>query len=154
MSQMFSYATSFNGDLSKWDVSSVKDMSSMFLAASSFNRDLSSWDVSSVFDMDGMFFDARSFNQKLCGAAWVHSTASKEDMFAGSSGSISRTVCPVVPYRGSGVPGHGPRGTTMVAPYRGSQAPGHGPIGEWDVSRITDTRYTFSGARYFNQVRV
>ena len=35
-----------------------------------------------------------SFKQKLCGAAWVHSKASKKDMFLGSSGSISSQVCP------------------------------------------------------------
>merc|ERR1712032_622379 len=31
--------------------------------------------------------------QKLCGTAWVDSTASKTDMFVGSPGSISRRVC-------------------------------------------------------------
>ena len=93
MSRLFSYAKSFNGDISKWDVSSVKDMSSMFLAAKSFNRDLSKWDVSSVANMDYMFWDATVFKRKLCGAPWVHSTARKTVMFAGSSGSIPETVC-------------------------------------------------------------
>ena len=51
------------------------------------------WDVSRVTSMDGMFRDAESFDQKLCGDAWVNSIASKTDMFAGSSGSISRTPC-------------------------------------------------------------
>ena len=70
----------------------------MFYDAISFNSDLSKWDVSRVNDMDAMFFAAASFKQKMCGAAWVHSKASKSSMFAGSSGSISRTVCtPVLP---------------------------------------------------------
>ena len=59
MSRMFSYTTLFNGDLSKWDVSSVKDMGSMFLAAKSFNRDISKWDVSSVANMPAMFHMGR-----------------------------------------------------------------------------------------------
>ena len=69
----------------------------MFSFAASFNSDISKWDVSSVIYMDNMFRDAESFKQKLCGAAWVHSMASKEFMFAGSSGSIAQTACTTVP---------------------------------------------------------
>ena len=66
---MFQGATSFNGDLSAWNTSSVTDMWSMFNGATSFNGDLSAWDVSSVTDMDWMFYGATSFNQDLC--AWA-----------------------------------------------------------------------------------
>merc|ERR1719198_1913612 len=90
---MFSVAKAFNQDLSKWDVSHVTDMYAMFYDARSFNQDLSNWDVSRVVDMQGMFADASSFQQTLCGAAWVNSKASKVDMFTGSYGSISDTVC-------------------------------------------------------------
>ena len=48
---MFGMLTSFNGDLSNWDVSNVTDMHSMFCEAESFNGDLSNWDVSNVTDM-------------------------------------------------------------------------------------------------------
>ena len=85
-------ASSFNADLSKWDVSRVTDMREMFLYASSFNADLSKWDVSQVTDMSFMFAEAHSFKQELCGAAWVNSNADKTDMFYGSPGWISRTV--------------------------------------------------------------
>ena len=44
--------SSFNGDLSSWDVSNVTSMVRMFAQASSFNGDLSSWNVSS-FDVYG-----------------------------------------------------------------------------------------------------
>ena len=79
--------------MSKWDVSSVSNMNGMFRDAASFNSDISNWDVSSVTTMDGMFQNAASFNHKLCQAAWVKSKASRKNMFRGSFGSISRTVC-------------------------------------------------------------
>ena len=93
MTGMFMSATSFNGDLSKWDVSSVTTMEIMFAYATSFDRDISKWDVSSVTNMNSMFRNTKSFKQKLCGAAWLSSTARKKDMFEGSPGSISQTVC-------------------------------------------------------------
>merc|ERR1712238_360161 len=75
-----------NGDVSTWDVSSVKDMSAMFYEATEFNSDVSDWvvssvknmgamfgnakelngDVSSVKDMSGMFYGASEFNQQMC----------------------------------------------------------------------------------------
>jgi surface protein len=44
----------FNGDISKWNVSNVKNMRSMF-RGSKFNGDISGWDVSNVEDMESMF---------------------------------------------------------------------------------------------------
>ena len=93
MSRLFLGAKSFDADISKWDVSRVKDMRDMFLDASSFNGDLEKWDVSNVKDMSGMFGGTSLFKRKLCGTAWVHSSAKKTSMFAGSSGSISRHYC-------------------------------------------------------------
>ena len=67
-------------------------MNDMFVGTN-FNVNISKWDVSSVVTMDRMFMHATSFKQQLCGDAWVYSQASKIDMFLGSSGSISRSVC-------------------------------------------------------------
>ena len=41
------YRSKFNGDISNWNVSNVKNMRSMFLY-SKFNSDISNWDVSNV----------------------------------------------------------------------------------------------------------
>jgi len=58
MMAMFSEATSFTSDLSKWDVSKVTVMRYMFFRATIFTSDLSEWDVSNVNNMIGMFEDS------------------------------------------------------------------------------------------------
>ena len=64
MGNMFVFS-SFNGDISKWDVSRVTDMSRMFMSALVFNGDASKWDVSSVKSMQRLFFNALSHNGDL-----------------------------------------------------------------------------------------
>ena len=53
MSDLF-YYSSFDGDISKWNVRNVKSMNEMFYY-SNFNGDISNWNVSNVEDMTGMF---------------------------------------------------------------------------------------------------
>ena len=61
---MFQGCENFNSDLSKWDVSSVKDMYAMFWDCENFNSDLSNWDVSNVTDMRNMFYSCDSLKNK------------------------------------------------------------------------------------------
>ena len=72
-------------------------MTNMFTSATSFNGDISKWDVSSVTKMDRMFYLASSFKQTLCLAPWVNSKATKTLAFEGTSGSISQTGCTSAP---------------------------------------------------------
>ena len=83
-SGMFWGASSFDGDLSGWNVSSVTNMFGMFSSASSFNQTLNSWDVSSVTDISYMFFGASSFDQPLNN--WnVSSVTGMTGMFEGAT---------------------------------------------------------------------
>ncbi len=62
MSKMFSGATSFNGDISSWNVDNVTDMAFMFYKASAFNQNIGSWNVANVANMKYMFYEAFAFN--------------------------------------------------------------------------------------------
>jgi len=62
---MFSAASLFNCDLSKWNTNQVKSMYGMFAAASSFNGNVSSWDTRRVTSMAWMFSYASAFNGDL-----------------------------------------------------------------------------------------
>ena len=48
----------FNQDISKWDVSNVRDMSSMFEYAKKFKQNLTNWDVSNVTYIEKIFKDS------------------------------------------------------------------------------------------------
>src|SRR5574344_2104428 len=84
---VFSDIKNFNGDISRWDVSNVRDMSFIFscsifngdisewdthnviymkwmFACSRFNNDISLWNISNVKDMSHMFYMS-AFNKKL-----------------------------------------------------------------------------------------
>lgn len=162
--QMFYRATSFNGDLSNWDVSSVTSMERMFYHAASFNRDLSGWEVSRVTSMYRMFYSATSFARILCGAAWVQSQADKDEMFAGSPGSISNVCISTSAHASTST-----RATAVVfvpqsraelkaavdaciniSPVGDCAQGPNGAIGSWDVSRVTDMSWMFWGEPSFN----
>jgi surface protein len=138
MKQLFYYATSFNGDISSWDVSSVTTMYRMFSGASSFNQDISSWNVSSVTTMSYMFYTARAFNQTL--NSWVvSSVTTMNSMFRNATafnGDISSWNVSSV--------------TDMDIMFRNATAFNQ-DIGSWNVSSVTTMSEMFYTARAFNQ---
>ncbi|MGH1388036.1 BspA family leucine-rich repeat surface protein [Kordia sp.] len=80
MSGMFQANTHFNQPIEAWDVGNVREMGSMFNGATAFNQTVNGWDVSNVQDMYAMFKSASSFNQFL--GDWnVSSVKDMSDMF-------------------------------------------------------------------------
>ena len=77
MSNLFENS-SFNGDISKWDVSNVKNMWYMFFG-SKFNGDISNWNVSNVEKMFDMFSHSK-FNGDL--SKWKINTNNTTRMFS------------------------------------------------------------------------
>ena len=64
MSKLFFYSD-FNGNISQWDVSNVKNMMNMFFNCKYFNGDISNWDVSSVTNSLGMFLGCKIYNKDI-----------------------------------------------------------------------------------------
>ena len=138
MSSMFFTASSFNGDISGWDVSYVTDMSYMFFTASSFNHTLNGWNVSFVTDMYGMFWSASSFNHTLNG--W--DVSSVDDM-----GSMFRDATsfdqPLNNWDVSSV-------DDMGSMFRDATSFDQ-PLNDWDVSSADTMADMFDGATAFDQ---
>ncbi|MDA9812060.1 BspA family leucine-rich repeat surface protein, partial [Flavobacteriaceae bacterium] len=65
MTELFVSNTSFNSDISFWDMSNVTNTDRMFQAASSFNQDIGGWNTSKFYDVSGMFDSASNFNQNI-----------------------------------------------------------------------------------------
>ena len=138
MGSLFDGASSFNGNLSNWDVSSVTNMESMFKGASSFNGDVGSWNVSAVINMGSMFRSANSFDQDL--NSWdVSSVTDMASMFRDASsfnGDVSSWDV---------------SGATVMASMFLNASSFNQDTGGWDVSNVTNMNFMFQNASSFNQ---
>ena len=90
MSWMFSGANSFDKDISSWIVSSVINFAGMF-NNTTFNQDISEWDINTTADsvkMLKMFQNTNNFNQDISG--WdVSKVSDVESMFNNATAFIS-----------------------------------------------------------------
>ena len=137
MSYMFFGATSFNSDISGWDVSNVTNMFRMFRLATSFNSDISGWDVSKVTSMYDMFYRATSFDQDL--SNWdVSNVTNMSSMFDGATSFDSD----ISGWDVSNV-------TNMRSMFDGATS-FNSDISGWDVSKVTNMSSVFDGATSFN----
>ena len=137
MNHLFGDETTFNEDISSWDVSNVTYMEGMFDYYSSggnfiFNQDLSYWDTSDVTNMNGMFRDCYVFNSDL--SNWetgnVLSMFSMFEFASDFNSDISLWDVSNVQH--------------MSSMFLGADSFNQ-PIGNWDVSSTTSMFFMFWG---------
>jgi len=132
---MFQSASSFNSDISNWDVSSITNMNFMFGFATSFNQPLNSWDVSNVISMASMLSNT-SFNQPL--NSWdVSNVNFMNDLFLNTpfNQDISSWDVSNVNFMS---------GLFMDTPFNQD-------ISSWDVSNVSNMGELFENNTSFNQ---
>ncbi len=82
MDKMFRSST-FNQDISGWDVSKVATLVEMFYQDTAFNQPIGNWDVGKVTDMTAMFYSNGAFDQPI--GNWnVTNVTTMDLMFYGS----------------------------------------------------------------------
>jgi surface protein len=68
---MFRQASSFNQDISTWNISNVTNMSNMFNSATAFNQDLGSWTLNTTVNLSNMLdnsgVDCNNYSATLIG---------------------------------------------------------------------------------------
>ncbi len=135
---IFRDCSSFNGDISNWDVSTITDMRLVFYGASVFNQDISEWDVSSVTLMDFMFQNATAFNQPL--GTWKVSNVTRMPSLFQNATSFNQNIND---WDVSKV-------NEMSQMFWGASNFNQ-PLDKWDVSNVTSIRGMFREASAFNQ---
>ncbi|MBU0494488.1 MAG: DUF285 domain-containing protein [Chloroflexi bacterium] len=138
MSDMFTGASAFDGNIGGWDVSSVTNMSCMFLSASAFNQDIGGWDVSHVTDMYGTFAFATAFNGDI--GAWdVSNVTGMQAIFYGASAF------------NQDIGGWDTGSVTTMSNMFQEATSFNQDLSTWDVSNVTNMSYMFYNATFFNQ---
>ena len=150
MSSMFSGASTFNQDISSWDVGNVTHMNSMFKDAIAFDQDISGWDVDNVTHMNSMFSGASAFDQDI--NDWdVHNVTHFNSMFSGAtafnsyldSWNVSSATTMEKMFEGATAFDKSIRTRNVITNGENYYA--------WDVSAITNMNSMFQGAISFAQ---
>jgi surface protein len=144
---LFINASSFNQDISGWNVSNVLYMYLMFSGATSFNQDISTWNMSNVVNTSNMFAGATAFNngsltddQAHPLTAWDPSSVIiMSGMFSGAT-SFNQDISSW----------NTTSATLMEGMFQGASLFNQ-DISGWDVSNVVNTKLMFSNAVVFNQ---
>jgi len=151
----------FNQGIGGWDVSNVVEMKAMFSNNTTFNQDLTNWNVGIVSTMEGMFNNT-NFNRNL--SKWNTSNClSMKQMFQNTdyNGAVERWNVSRVTDMSSMFAGNStidrPLGrwnvgnvTTMEGMFYEATSFNQS-LSDWNMSNVTSTRIMFNEASSFNQ---
>ena len=137
MSEMFSGAFGFNGDVSNWDVSNASNMSRMFTSCLIFTSDLSNWDVSKVTDMSFAFSSNTVFTSDI--SNWNVSNVTN---FTSTFRAARAFTSDLSKWDVSNV-------TAMSGMFEFASA-FNSELNNWDISKVTSLERTFKDASAFN----
>jgi len=140
----FQGASSFNQDISNWDVSNVQTFQNTFTFCKIFNQDISSWNVSNVYNMYRTFYGATAFNNGGVALSWGSKTSNLLTMYGTFEGAINFNQ-DISSWDVSKV-------TDMTGVFSGAMAFNNGGVTlSWtDVSSVQSMQYMFYGAQTFN----
>ena len=135
---VFEGCTKFNSPLNTWDMSNAENVANMFQNCSSFDQPLSNWVLPKIRTVTRMFSGCSKFNQDI--SMWnVSNIWNFTEMFRNAAAFNS----PLANWDMSNA-------SNLESMFYGAAAFNQ-PIGTWDIGKVTNMNYMFSDAYAFNQ---
>lgn len=146
MSYTFKNATAFNGNVTTWDVSNATAIHATFSQATSFNQDLKDWEVGSVINMGYMFYQCPNFNSDL--SKWDVSLVQYMNyMFSGCTSFTNGNNN----YNGESMNSWVTNSLLNTRTMFQSCAAFNRDISNWDMDQVSDMSYMFKLCSVFDQ---
>lgn len=174
MSYMFWNNTAFNQDIGSWNTGNVTNFGGMFQWATSFDQDIGSWNVAKCTSFDSMFRDTGSsgFNNGGTGTInnWTLNSTSNislRRMFQNAKAfnqpisnwnttkvtTLEGTFLDATGFNNGGATGISgwdvSNVTTMQETFRNTGSFNQ-DISNWNINKVTNFSYMFSGSDLFN----
>ena len=143
---LFIDASTFNQDISSWNVSNVTYMVLMFAGATSFNQDISDWDVGNVVNTSNMFDGATAFNNGSLTDDEAHPLDWNTESVIVMSGMFANT-----PNFNQYIGGWNVTSATTMEGMFLEASLFNQNISGWNMSNVVNTKLMFSNAVVFNK---
>lgn len=161
---LFYERTTFNDDISDWDVSSVTNLDNAFRNTKAFNQDLSGWDVSNVTTMVGALRGTDSLDHSTLENWRVGNVVTMETVFyqattmnmdfsnwdVSSATSFRYMFREASAFEGAGLEHWDTSRSVSFSNMFEDATAFNGDVSDWDTSNALRFIHTFKGAVSFN----